>query len=160
MPEARAGETAAAGASDVVVRFKREAGTGDVELPTYQTAGAAGMDVRANEEKLLQPGQTALVATGFSMAVPPGYEAQLRPRSGLALKHGITLLNAPGTVDADYRGEVKVILTNLGVEPFQVRRGERIAQMVIARVERAHIEVVAELDATERGHGGFGHTGQ
>jgi dUTP pyrophosphatase len=98
------------------------------------------MDVRANEERVLNPGETALVATGFSMAVPPGYEAQMRPRSGLAIKHGITLLNTPGTIDADYRGEVKVILSNFGSEPFHVQRGDRIAQMVIARVERAQVQ--------------------
>jgi dUTP pyrophosphatase len=143
----------------VVVRFKREAGGQDLPLPEYQTAGAAGMDVRAAEDRTLQPGETALIDTGFSMAVPSGYEAQLRPRSGLALKHGITLLNSPATIDADFRGAVKVILTNLGFEPFFVRRGDRIAQMVIAKVERAVVEVVTELDGTERGSGGFGHTG-
>jgi dUTP pyrophosphatase len=141
------------------VRFKRVPGFEDIELPAYQTAGAAGMDVRAAENRILQPGETALVTTGFSMAVPPGYEAQLRPRSGLALKHGLTLLNSPGTIDADFRGTVKVILTNLGSEPFEVQRGDRIAQMVIARYERAEIEVVDELDETERGSGGFGHSG-
>lgn len=144
----------------VQVRFKREAAGGeDIALPSYQTSGAAGMDVCAGEDRTLQPGETAAIATGFSMAVPPGFEAQLRPRSGLALKHGLTLLNSPGTIDSDYRGEVKIILTNLGFEPFLVRRGERIAQMVIARVERAQIEEVESLDETERGHGGFGHTG-
>src|SRR5688500_6985151 len=116
----------------VIVRFKREDGGEDIELPSYQTAGAAGMDVRAADSRTLQPGETALVATGFSMAVPAGYEAQLRPRSGLALNHGLTLLNSPGTIDSDFRGEVKVILTNLGQEPFCVQRGDRIAQMVIA----------------------------
>lgn len=144
----------------VVVRFKREAGGEDIELPSYQTAGAAGMDVRAAEQLILEPGQTLLVATGFSMAVPMGYEAQLRPRSGLALKHGITLLNSPATIDADYRGEVKIILTNLGGEPFPIQRGDRIAQMVIARVEQVKIETVTELDDTARGAGGFGHTGR
>jgi len=143
----------------LTVRFKREAGGEGLELPAYQTAGAAGMDVRAAEEYALQPGETVLIATGFSMSLPAGYEAQLRPRSGLALKHGITLLNSPGTIDEDFRAEVKVILTNLGREPFQVRRGDRIAQMVIAKVERPRIEVVMELDETARGLGGFGHTG-
>ena len=143
----------------VTVRFKRESGSAEIELPSYQTAGAAGMDVRAAETRTLQPGETALISTGFSMAIPPGYEAQLRPRSGLALNHGITLLNSPATIDADFRGIVKVILTNLGSEPFFVRPGDRIAQMVIARVERAHVEVVTELDETARGAGGFGHTG-
>ncbi|MDQ3815385.1 MAG: dUTP diphosphatase [Armatimonadota bacterium] len=143
----------------LTVRFKREAGGEGLELPAYQTPGAAGMDVRAAEERVLQPGETALIGTGFSMAIPPGYEAQIRPRSGLALKHGITLLNSPGTIDEDYRAEVKVILTNLGQEPFHVRRGDRIAQMVIAKVERPNIEVATELDETARGLGGFGHTG-
>ena len=143
----------------VTVRFKREAGGEDIELPSYQTAGAAGMDVRAAENRTLQPGETALIATGFSMAVPFGYEAQLRPRSGLALNHGLTLLNSPGTIDSDFRGEVKIILTNLGREPFSVNRGDRIAQMVIAKFERAQLEVVTELDDTSRGSGGFGHSG-
>jgi dUTP pyrophosphatase len=144
----------------VVVLFKREAGGEEIELPSYQTAGAAGIDVRAAEALILEAGQTLLVATGFSMAVPPGYEAQLRPRSGLALKHGITLLNSPATIDADYRGEVKVILTNLGKDPFPIERGDRIAQMIIARVEHVQIEIVTELDETQRGAGGFGHTGR
>jgi dUTP pyrophosphatase len=144
----------------ITVQLKREAGGEGLELPSYQTAGAAGMDVRAAEDKTLQPGETTLVATGFSIAVPHGYEAQLRPRSGLALKHNITLLNTPGTIDADYRGEVKVIVSNFGRDAFEIRRGDRIAQMVIAKVEQAHLEVVAELDSTERGAGGFGHTGK
>ncbi len=143
-----------------VIKFKRESDGGDVELPSYQTAGAAGMDVRAGEERMLQPGETALICTGFSMEIPPGFEAQLRPRSGLAAKHGITLLNSPGTIDCDFRGEVKLIVSNLGFEPFWVHRGDRIAQMVIAKVERAEIEVVAELSDSERGDGGFGHTGR
>ena len=157
MPEA---VSKAAQAGEVVVRFKREAGGENIELPNYQTAGAAGMDVRANEERVLRPGETILVATGFSMAVPTGYEAQMRPRSGLAIKHGITLLNTPGTIDADYRGEVKVILSNFGSEPFVVQRGDRVAQMIIAKVERAHVQEVDSLEETERGAGGFGHTGR
>jgi dUTP pyrophosphatase len=147
-------------ASEVVIRFKRERGGENIQLPSYQTAGAAGMDVRANEERVLNPGETALVGTGFSMAVPPGYEAQMRPRSGLAIKHGITLLNSPGTIDADYRGEVKVILSNFGHEPFVVQQGDRIAQMIIAKVERARVLEVDTLEETERGTGGFGHTGR
>jgi dUTP pyrophosphatase len=143
----------------LAIQFKREAGGEGVELPSYQTEGAAGMDVRASESRVLAVGETALIATGFSMAIPTGYEAQLRPRSGLAIKHGLTLLNSPGTIDADYRGEVKIILTNLGGQPYAVQRGERIAQMVIARVERAHIVEVETLDDTARGDGGFGHTG-
>ena len=130
-----------------------------LELPSYQTEGAAGMDVRAAEERMLQPGETALVPAGFSIAVPIGFEAQLRPRSGLALKNGITLLNSPGTIDSDYRGPVGVIITNLGHEPFYIHRGDRIAQMVIAKVERADWEVVESLDDTNRGAGGFGSSG-
>lgn len=130
-----------------------------LELPDYQTAHAAGMDVRAAEERMLQPGETALIPTGFAIAVPPGYEAQLRPRSGLALKSGITLLNSPGTIDADYRGPVGVILTNLGHQPFFIHRGDRIAQMVIAKVERAQWQIVETLDETARGQGGFGSSG-
>ena len=143
----------------LIVKFKPEAGAEDLELPRYQTEGAAGLDVRAAEERMLQPGETALIPTGFSMEIPTGYEAQLRPRSGLALKHGITLLNSPGTVDHDFRGQVQVILTNLGHAPFFVHRGDRIAQMVFAKVERAQIEVVEVLSSTERGAEGFGHTG-
>ena len=131
----------------------------EIELPSYQSEHAAGMDVRAVEERTLQPGETALIPTGFAMAVPPGYEAQLRPRSGLALKNGITLLNSPGTIDADYRGAVQVILTNLGHQPFFINPGDRIAQMVIAKVERAEIHIVKELDETIRGEGGFGSSG-
>ncbi|RYG67682.1 dUTP diphosphatase [bacterium] len=144
----------------IVLKFKREAGGEDLELPSYQSAGAAGMDVRAAEERMLQPGETVLIPTGFSMEIPVGYEAQMRPRSGLAAKHGITLLNSPGTIDHDFRGQVQVIITNLGHEPFFVHRGDRIAQMVIAKVERPQIEIVTELSETERGSGGFGHTGR
>lgn len=144
----------------VQIKFKRERGIEDIELPSYQTAGAAGMDVRAAEERTLQPGETALIPTGFSMEIPEGYEAQIRPRSGLAAKHGITLLNSPGTIDHDFRGEVQIILTNLGHEPFFVHRGDRIAQMVIAKFERVEIEIVTELSETDRGVGGFGHTGK
>jgi dUTP pyrophosphatase len=143
----------------VSIRITRDENARDLELPTYQTDGAAGMDIRASEERMLQPGETALIQTGFSIAVPRGYEAQLRPRSGLALKNGITLLNSPGTIDSDYRGPVGVILTNLGHEPFYIHRGDRIAQMVIAKVERAKWQVVEVLDETERGEGGFGSSG-
>jgi len=129
-------------------------------LPSYATAGAAGLDVVAAEDVTLAPGQRHAVATGFAIAIPAGYEVQVRPRSGLALKHGITCLNTPGTIDEDYRGEVKVILANLGAEPFEVRRGERIAQLVPAPVVKARFEEVADLDQTERGAGGFGSTGQ
>jgi dUTP pyrophosphatase len=129
-------------------------------LPGYATAHAAGLDVVAAEEVTLAPGGRHAVATGFAIAIPEGYEVQVRPRSGLALKHGITCLNTPGTIDADYRGEVKVILVNLGSEPFAVRRGERIAQLVPAPVQRAAFCEVAELDDTVRGAGGFGSTGR
>ncbi len=133
-------------------------------LPAYETAGAAGMDLRAavaeDAPLILEPGERVMTPTGLTIALPPGYEAQVRPRSGLAAKHGITCLNSPGTVDADYRGEVKVILINHGTEPFVITRGERIAQMVIAPVTQASLEIVAELDPTDRGGGGFGSTGR
>ena len=128
--------------------------------PSYATDGAAGLDVVAAENLTLAPGQRHAVATGFSIAIPDGYEVQVRPRSGLALKHGITCLNTPGTIDHDYRGEVKVILANLGSEPFEVRRGERIAQLVPAPVLKARFREVETLSETERGAGGFGSTGQ
>jgi len=133
-------------------------------LPAYETADAAGMDLRAAVEDgapvTLAPGARAMIPTGLTIALPAGYEAQVRPRSGLAAKHGITCLNSPGTVDADYRGEVKVILINLGSEPFVIKRGERIAQMIIAPVTRAEMKVVDKLDDTKRGAGGFGSTGR
>ena len=132
----------------------------DLPLPAYATAGAAGMDIVAAEALTLQPGQRHAVATGFAIAIPEGHEVQVRPRSGLALKHGITCLNSPGTIDSDYRGEVKVILANLGDEPFEIRRGERIAQLVPAPVLRAHFTEVQELEETARGSGGFGSTGR
>jgi dUTP pyrophosphatase len=128
-------------------------------LPAYATDGAAGMDVVAAENLTLAPGARHAVATGFAMAIPNGYEVQVRPRSGLALKHGITCLNTPGTIDSDYRGEVKVILANLGSEPFEIKRGDRIAQLVPAPVQRATLAEVDSLDETARGAGGFGSTG-
>jgi dUTP pyrophosphatase len=128
--------------------------------PAYATAHAAGMDVVAAETVTLAPGARHAVATGFAIAIPEGYEVQVRPRSGLALKHGITCLNTPGTIDADYRGEVKVILANLGEQPFEVIRGERIAQLVPAPVVRARFDEVEILDDTDRGGGGFGSTGR
>ena len=128
--------------------------------PAYATDGAAGLDVVAAEDLTLAPGERHAVATGFAIAIPHGFEVQVRPRSGLALKHGITCLNAPGTIDSDYRGEVKVILANLGAEPFEVRRGERIAQLVPAPVQRAAFREVDDLDSTGRGSGGFGSTGR
>jgi dUTP pyrophosphatase len=139
----------------------RKAGCHDIELPRYETPGSSGMDVRAavEQDTVIQPGRVALLPTGIHIAVPPGYEAQIRPRSGLALKHSIAVLNSPGTIDSDYRNEVGVILANLGDEPFTVRRGMRIAQMVIARSYQAEIAAVEELDETDRGLGGFGSTG-
>jgi dUTP pyrophosphatase len=130
--------------------------------PAYATPQSAGVDLRANLEEplVLEPLQRVMVPTGLYIALPPGYEAQVRPRSGLAAKHGITVLNSPGTVDADYRGELKTILVNLSREPFEIVPGERIAQMVIARHEQVEWEPVDELDATERGAGGFGSTGR
>ncbi|MEQ1619496.1 MAG: dUTP diphosphatase, partial [Terricaulis sp.] len=133
-------------------------------LPAYETALSAGMDIRAalpeGEPVTLAPGQRHLTPTGLTIALPPGYEAQMRPRSGLALKHGITCLNSPGTIDADYRGELKVILVNLGQEPFTIKRGERIAQIVIAPVTQGEWAVVETLSETARGAGGFGSTGR
>ncbi len=131
-------------------------------LPAYQTPLSAGMDLRANvtEPVLLQPGQRTLVPTGLRIELPAGYEAQIRPRSGLALKHGITVLNSPGTIDADYRGEIQVLLVNLSEQAFEIKQGERIAQMVVARHERVQWSETAELSDTERGAGGFGHTGR
>jgi dUTP pyrophosphatase len=129
-------------------------------LPAYATEHAAGLDVVSAEDLVLAPGARHAVATGFAIAIPHGFEVQVRPRSGLALKHGITCLNTPGTIDSDYRGEVKVILANLGAEPFDVRRGERIAQLVPAPVQRAAFREVDDLDSTDRGAGGFGSTGR
>jgi dUTP pyrophosphatase len=130
-------------------------------IPTYQTEGAAGMDLPAAvaEDVVIKPLKRALIPTGWSIAVPPGFEAQVRPRSGLALRHGITVLNTPGTVDSDYRGELKVVLANFGDDDFVVRRGDRIAQLVIAPVAKATFAVVTSLDATARGEGGYGSTG-
>lgn len=134
---------------------------GSQPLPAYATTQSAGMDLRANLDSpvTLHPMQRMLIGTGLHIALPEGFEAQIRPRSGLALKHGITVLNSPGTVDADYRGEIKVLLVNLSDTEFVINGGERIAQMVIARHEQAVFEAVDELDETERGEGGYGHTG-
>ena len=134
---------------------------GHHQLPEYATSQSAGMDLRANidEKIVLKPMQRMLIPTGLYMALPAGYEAQVRPRSGLALKHGITVLNTPGTIDADYRGEVKVLLVNFSDADFEINDGERIAQMVIAKHETADFVEVEELDQTERGAGGYGHTG-
>ena len=145
--------------SDVPVPIKRLPHFEGLELPAYATSGAAGMDVLAAEDVVLQPGGRHAVATGLALAVPDGFELQVRPRSGLALKHGISLPNTPGTIDSDYRGELKVILINLGDFPFEIRRGDRIAQLVLAPVVRATWLKVDELDETQRGEGGFGSTG-
>jgi dUTP pyrophosphatase len=137
-------------------------GAEDLPLPDYATAGSSGMDLHAAVEEpvTLAPGQRAAISTGIRIALPPGYEAQVRPRSGLAREHGITMVNAPGTVDADFRGVVTVLLLNTGHEPFTVERGARIAQMVVARVERVEWQLVEELPPSARGEGGFGHTGR
>ncbi len=147
---------------DVAVLVQRLPGNEDLPLPTYQTAGAAGMDLTAAvvETVVLQPGKVGQIPCGIKLAIPPGYEGQVRPRSGLALRHAVTLINAPGTIDADYRGEVMVLLINLGREDFLVTRGMRLAQLVIAPVVRATLREVQSLSATERGAGGFGHTGK
>ncbi|HZI06807.1 MAG TPA: dUTP diphosphatase [Archangium sp.] len=149
--------------SSVSVRVRRvRAHSEPLPLPRYETELAAGMDLRADIEGELSlgPMERVAVPTGLALAMPPGYEAQLRPRSGLALKHGITLLNSPGTVDADYRGEVKVLLVNLSSQPFTLRRGERIAQLVVAPVSQVSLVELTVLDDTERGEGGFGSTGR
>ena len=132
----------------------------DLPLPQYASEDAAGLDITSAEEMVLEPGQRHAVATGFAIEIPQGHEVQVRPRSGLAIRNGITCLNTPGTIDSDYRGEVKVILINLGSEPFEIRRGERIAQLVPAPVLRARFIESAELAETARGSGGFGSTGR
>jgi dUTP pyrophosphatase len=147
----------------VRIPVTRVPGSGaDVPLPSYATPGSAGMDLRAvvGAPVTLAPGETVLVPCGIMIAIPAGYEGQVRPRSGLAIRHGIGLLNAPGTIDSDYRGEVKVILTNFGRTPFAVNRGDRIAQLVVGPVARAEWEETDGIDDTRRGAGGFGHTGK
>ncbi|MCP3462246.1 MULTISPECIES: dUTP diphosphatase [unclassified Bradyrhizobium] len=148
----------------VTVELQRLGHAEGLPLPAYQTAEAAGLDLMAavpeGEPLTLAPGKHALVPTGLAIALPAGYEAQVRPRSGLAAKHGVTVLNSPGTIDADYRGEIKVILINHGDTPFEIKRGERIAQMVIAPVVQASLVPVTTLSATDRGAGGFGSTGR
>ncbi|QKR99959.1 dUTP diphosphatase [Sphingomonas sp. CL5.1] len=146
--------------NSIPIQVKRLPHGDGLPLPGYATAGAAGMDVVAAEDVTLAPGARHAVATGFAIAIPEGYEVQVRPRSGLALNHGVTCLNTPGTIDSDYRGEVKVILANLGDAPFEVTRGQRIAQLVPAPVLRAALVEVAALDDTARGAGGFGSTGR
>ncbi len=146
--------------TSIRIAIKRLPHGDGLPLPAYATAGAAGMDVVAAETLSLAPGARHAVATGFAIAIPEGYEVQVRPRSGLAIKHGVTCLNTPGTIDHDYRGEVKVILANLGDQAFEIARGDRIAQLVPAPVQRATMDEVAELDETDRGSGGFGSTGR
>lgn len=143
----------------VEVRVKRLNHGAGLALPAYATSGAAGMDICAAETLNLRAGKRHAVATGFAFAIPDGYEVQVRPRSGLALKHGITCLNTPGTIDSDYRGEVKVILANLGEDDFMINKGDRIAQIVVAPVTQGHLVEVDDLDETVRGSGGFGSTG-
>ena len=147
----------------VDVQLKKLENFGDLQLPAYETNLAAGVDMRAaigaGEPLVLAPGARTLVATGLAMALPPGYEAQIRPRSGLAYKHGISVVNSPGTIDADYRGEVKILLINHGDKDFAINRGDRIAQMVIAPVTQAAFDCVSELSETARGAGGYGSTG-
>jgi dUTP pyrophosphatase len=133
----------------------------DLPLPSYESEGSSGMDLRASvkEPVLLHPGEISLIPTGLAVSVPRGYEAQIRPRSGLALKHGIGIVNSPGTIDSDYRGEIGIIVINWGQRPFTIRRGDRIAQMIITKVCQAHFIEVDLLDSTGRGEGGFGHSG-
>ncbi|MFP4036377.1 MAG: dUTP diphosphatase [Desulfobacteraceae bacterium] len=145
----------------VRVEVKRLSGSEDIPMPAYETEGSAGMDLRAavQEDTVIPPGQIALIPTGIAVALPRGYEGQVRPRSGLALAHGVGMVNAPGTIDSDYRGEIRIILINWGKGDFTVKRGDRIAQMVIGRVFRAEFEVVEDLGSTTRGERGFGHSG-
>lgn len=145
----------------VEVKIKKLRPGNNIPLPAYMTTHSAGMDLYADidDKIVVAPMERALVPTGISIALPDGYEAQIRPRSGLAIKHGMTLVNSPGTIDADYRGEIKVIMINLGHEDFTVKKGERIAQMVVHQVSRVNWEQVDNLDLTDRGEGGFGHTG-
>jgi len=145
----------------VILKVKRVGNNTDLPLPSYQSDGSSGLDLCAavNKELTLQPGDIKLIPTGLSISLPEGYEAQIRPRSGLALRYGLGFVNAPGTIDADYRGEIGVIAINWGKQPLTIKRGERIAQMVIHTVSRAIVEEVNELDTTSRGEGGFGHSG-
>lgn len=145
----------------ITLQIRRKAGCDDIPLPRYMSEAAAGMDVCAAVEQtvVIKPGEVKLVPTGLYVAVPVGYEVQVRPRSGLALKHGLAVVNAPGTIDADYRGEVGIILGNIGREPITITRGMRVAQLVVAAVAQADVELVDELPRTARGDGGFGHSG-
>jgi len=145
----------------LAVKIKRLEDSNDMPLPSYGSEGSSGMDIRASvkEPVVLKPGEIRLIPTGLTVSIPRGYEGQIRPRSGLALKYGIGIVNSPGTIDSDYRGEICIIIINWGEQPFTIRRGDRIAQMVMAKVFRADIIEVDELDYTQRGVGGFGHSG-
>lgn len=146
---------------NIKIKIKRLNNQNQIALPAYATEGAAGMDLRADlkDAMVLKPGEIRLIPTGLAVAIPPGYEAQIRPRSGLALKHGIGLVNSPGTIDSDYRGEIGLIMINWGPESYTIKNGDRIAQMTIAKVCRATVVEVAVLDDSERGEKGFGHSG-
>lgn len=146
----------------ISILLKKKEGCEDLPLPRYATEGSSGMDLVADVESevILKPGDIRLISAGIYISMPSGYEAEIRPRSGLALKHGISFVNTPGTIDSDYRGLISIIMINHGKEPFTIRRGDRIAQMVIKEVVRADLEVREELDDTVRSHGGFGHTGK
>lgn len=145
----------------LAVKIKRLEDSNDMPLPSYGSEGSSGMDIRASvkEPVVLKPGEIRLIPTGLTVSIPRGYEGQIRPRSGLSLKYGIGIVNSPGTIDSDYRGEIHIIVINWGEQPFTIRRGDRIAQMVMAKVFRADIIEVDELDYTQRGVGGFGHSG-
>ena len=147
---------------NIKICIKRKYGCDDLPLPRYATSGSSGMDLCADVEReaVIVPGEIKLISSGIYLSVPHGYEAEIRPRSGLALKHGISLVNTPGTIDADYRGLLSLIMINHGKEPFTIRRGDRVAQMIIKEVVRADIEIAKKLDDTARSHGGFGHTGR
>jgi dUTP pyrophosphatase len=149
------------GTVDVTVKIKRLKGCEDLPLPAYETEGSAGLDLRAavSGEVVLRPGEIRFIPTGVAISLPRGFEAQIRPRSGLALKHGVGMVNAPGTIDSDYRGEIGLILINWGTLPFEIRRGDRVAQMVVGRAWKAAMVEVDDLDVTPRGEGGFGHSG-
>jgi dUTP pyrophosphatase len=146
----------------IKIRWLDPGSAGDLHLPAYHSTEASGMDVAAAvaEPVQLAPGEIKMIPSNFAVSIPPGYEIQVRPRSGLAIKHGVTIINSPGTIDADYRGEVKIGLVNLGPEPYTIARGDRVAQLVVAPVQRADLQVVTELDDTVRQAGGFGHTGK
>lgn len=145
----------------IELKVKRLKGCEDIPLPQYESDGASGMDIRANvkEPAILKPGEIVFIPTGLAVSIPPGYEGQIRPRSGLALKHGIGMVNSPGTIDSDYRGEIGIIMINWGRKPFIINRGDRIAQMVVCKVYRVDIKDVGNLGLTQRGDGGFGHSG-